>query len=148
MYKPLVRPILKYPEKSLLKPSEVMEKFNNELVYLVADMFKTIQAIDWGNPVGLAAPQIGVNKQVFIAQGKVYVNPHILNTANSVSFENEGCYSLEKNKDYMVKRPQTVWVSYQDINGKKYEEKLNGFKARVFCHEYDHLKGKLCSSGN
>lgn len=142
----LIKKIMKYPAECLLKTSEAVKDFDNGLLQLALDLSKTMQNVEWGKPVGLAAPQIGINKQVFIAQDKIYVNPKITGMSKSISFEKEGCYSLEENKSYQVERPQSVWVEYQDLDGNYYKDKLNGFKARVFCHEYDHLCGKLCAN--
>ncbi len=140
--------IYKYPDEVLLRPSENV---------LLAEAFEidkwlrdTLKDLDWGDVVGLAAPQIGINKNVFLARDgelvlKTYVNPVITYYSDKKSLKKEGCYSLETNKfDYPVWRAKYIKMRWCDLEGNTYYEKFEGFEAQVLQHEYDHLLGKLC----
>lgn len=97
------------------------------------------------NGIGLAAPQIGLNKRVFVmgnpSQSYICVNPEVISGTGSVK-QQEGCLSFP-GLWLHVNRHETVQVKYQDIIGKEHIKEFNGIVARVFQHEYDHLNG-LC----
>lgn len=135
--------IYKYPDKVLLTPStDVTLEEGQEINKLLRE---NVRELKWGNVVGLAAPQIGLNKNVFIALDKTYLNPKITWYNPDVEIKEEGCYSLEENKfDYKVKRSKTIKMSYETLAGEKKEGVFMGFQAQVLQHEYDHLLGKLC----
>jgi len=109
---------------------------------LIAAMFETMVA---SRGVGLAAPQVGINEQIFVVDtGKeilTVVNPRIIKTAGSEVME-EGCLSIPRVL-VDVKRAKTVWVEFTDGENRKVRGQLNGLLAKVFQHEYDHLQGKL-----
>ncbi len=143
-------PIVLYAEhpEILRKPARKVERFDDELETFVFQLNASMQAVTWGNPVGLAANQVGDDRAVFIAEGRVYVNPEIVWTTNAPADRAlEGCYSLEANRDFYVSRAPSIRVRWQDMKGKHYEQRFNGFHARVIQHEMDHLLGKLCSDG-
>lgn len=97
--------------------------------------------------VGLAAPQVGVNQQIFVADigdgtgPAAYINPKILKKSGSQKME-EGCLSIP-GVTVPVKRPQKVLVKYTDEHNQIVETELTDLLARVFQHESDHLHGKL-----
>lgn len=95
--------------------------------------------------VGLAAPQVGISQQIFVAdvgQGPLaIINPKILKKIGSEKME-EGCLSIPGIK-VNVKRPKEIVVQYTDEHNQKVETKLSELLARVFLHESDHLNGKL-----
>ena len=109
---------------------------------LIAAMFETMIAC---KGVGLAAPQVGINEQIFVVDtGKevfAAVNPKIIKTAGSEVME-EGCLSIPRVL-VDIKRAKTVWVEFTDGENQRVRAKLNGLVAKVFQHEYDHLQGKL-----
>lgn len=135
--------IYKYPDKILLTPSvDVTLEEGQEINKLLRE---NITELKWGEVVGLAAPQIGLNKNVFIALDKTYLNPKIIWYNPETEIKEEGCYSLKENKfDYKVKRSKGIRMSYETLSGKKKEGVFMGFQAQVMQHEYDHLLGKLC----
>jgi peptide deformylase len=95
--------------------------------------------------VGIAGPQVGIVKRVVvidIGEGKIeLVNPKI--TASSgTQYGSEGCLSVPGVYGE-VERPNVVTVEAQDRNGKEFTITGEGFLARAFCHELDHLDGKL-----
>lgn len=102
--------------------------------------------------VGLAAPQIGLNEDVFVYNpseskdwARVVCNPIVTKYSEKVIVEEEGCLSLRS--DYcagQVARSTWIEVQYQNELGQNVRRRLKGFEARVFQHEYDHLKGILC----
>lgn len=135
--------LITYPNEILLTPStDVDVKEGQEIAELLR---KEILSLTWGSCVGLAAPQIGLNKNVFIALKKVYFNPKIIWYSPEKQILSEGCFSLEKNKyDYKVERHDKIKLSWMNFMGKQREEFFSGFEAEVIQHEYDHLLGKLC----
>ena len=109
---------------------------------LIASM---IDAMHEHKGIGLAAPQVGVSEQIFVADiGKgplVVVNPQILQRSGS-HIKEEGCLSIP-GVVLKVKRPQKIRVKYLNENNKILEKEYSDLLARVILHETDHLKGKL-----
>ncbi len=143
----MIHPIVKYGDPVLETPTRLVEKFDEELQALTADMFESMYA---AQGVGLAAPQIGVGLCVAVidvSNGKnpeakiVCANPEITH-AEGEQREEEGCLSLPGFRGY-VARPQFVTIRAQDVNGKEFEMRGEGLLARAFCHEIDHLNGTL-----
>jgi len=93
--------------------------------------------------VGLAAPQIGLNKRVFFALGEVFINPKPINfsTNNSVSYE--GCCSLDG--CYEVRRLCSLSMRWINGAGQLCHKRFEGNMAAIMFHELDHLDGKLIS---
>lgn len=97
------------------------------------------------NGIGLAAPQIGIRKRLFVMEinGQVYhcFNPRILEFGNELEVLSEGCLSFP-GEECTIKRPKEITVSYTDEQGITNKvEKLTGLAARCFQHELDHLNG-------
>lgn len=109
---------------------------------LMDAMLETMYAV---KGIGLAAPQVGINQQIFvidIGEGPLYVaNPQILKRSGSEGME-EGCLSLP-GKVVTVRRPKTIRVKFLDQNNQPAEKIFSGLLARAFLHENDHLLGKL-----
>ena len=109
---------------------------------LISAMFETMIA---SKGIGLAAPQVGINEQIFVVDtGKevfVAINPRIIKAAGNEVME-EGCLSIPRVL-VDVKRAKTVWVEFTDQENRVVRAQLNGLVAKVFQHEYDHLQGKL-----
>ncbi len=95
--------------------------------------------------VGLAAPQIGINQQIFVADiglgPLAVINPKILKRSGSEWME-EGCLCLP-GITVNVKRARNISVRYVDENNQTVEREFDDLMARVFMHETDHLSGKL-----
>lgn len=134
-------------EEILSKKCKPVKEITPRVVQLCEDMIDTMFEADG---VGLAAPQVGIMKRIFVAlpypeqeEPEVYVmiNPEILETEGSQE-SSEGCLSVP---GYMglVDRPQRVKVRYMDINGETVEDEFEDFAATVICHENDHLDGIL-----
>jgi peptide deformylase len=143
-----IRTILHYPDKRLRIPGEVVTDFDDALRLLIDDMAETMYAAPG---VGLAAPQIGVSKRIFIidtAAGedepsdlRVFINPEILATEGEILFE-EGCLSFPGVREE-IKRYERVTVRAIDEHGKPFELTTDGLLAIAIQHENDHLEGKL-----
>ncbi|HKQ04717.1 MAG TPA: peptide deformylase [Blastocatellia bacterium] len=139
--------LIKYPNPILFKKSAPVE-ITKEVRDFVDEMFAFMKGeLTWGEPVGLAAPQVGHNVRIFIALKQVYINPELtpVEEAGTTVYE-EGCYSLEKERyDYKVRRYNEILLRWQNRKGKWRQERIKGFRAQVIQHEYDHLEGRLCS---
>jgi len=109
---------------------------------LIAAMFETMIAC---KGVGLAAPQVGINEQIFVVDtGKeafAVINPKIIRSTGSEVMD-EGCLSIPR-VQVDVKRAKNVLVEFTDGENRRVRTQLNGLLARVFLHEYDHLQGIL-----
>ena len=136
--------ILKMGEETLREVSSPVPCINEEIKILIDEMFITLKK---SNGIGLAAPQIGKNIRLFIVQleedsGMVFINPEIIRTSNEQCSMEEGCLSIPKVYEKVI-RPKDVTLQYMDINGKKQLIQATGLLARVIQHEYDHLNGVL-----
>jgi peptide deformylase len=144
----VIRPILCYPDKRLREPGQEVEVFDEALRALIDDMAETMYAAPG---VGLAAPQIGISKRLFIvdvATGddepsdlRVFINPEIIATEGDTTF-NEGCLSFPGIQEE-VDRAAKVTVRALDQLGKPFELEAEGLLAIAIQHENDHLNGKL-----
>lgn len=143
----MIHPIVKFGDPVLETPTRAVEKFDEELQKLVADMFESMYA---AQGVGLAAPQIGSSLRIAVIdvtngknpEGKlVCANPEIVH-AEGEQREEEGCLSVPGFRGH-VARPLYVTIRAFDVSGKEFEMRGEGLLARAFCHEIDHLKGTL-----
>jgi peptide deformylase len=137
--------IVHYPEPVLLQPGEAVTEFDEDLKKLVADMFETMYE---ARGVGLAAPQVGVSKRLFVmdcsggedpAQRIVMINPEILRVEGEQDGE-EGCLSFP-GIYFPVKRDFRAVVRAHDLNGKLFEVDGMELTARCMLHETDHCDG-------
>lgn len=108
---------------------------------LIKAMFKFM--IENGG-VGLAAPQVGIKKRIFIMGNfqklVACINPKIVSLSEERENDLEGCLSFP-DLFMKVKRPSSAVVQYNLVSGELVERELTEFEARVFLHEYDHLIG-------
>ena len=132
-----------YPDPRLRKVSEPVTQFDSSLADLTKRMFELMR-LEKG--VGLAAPQVGVNLRLFVANAtgkpeddRVIVNP-VLHDAEGSELDEEGCLSLPKIRTE-VDRATKIRLQGQDLDGKPYELHGEDFEARVWQHETDHLNG-------
>ena len=140
MYGPLK--IRLYGDPCLQTKSKAVKEVGPVERMLISAMFETMIAC---KGVGLAAPQVGINEQIFVVDtGKeifAAINPRIIRTAGSEVME-EGCLSIPRVL-VDVKRAKTLWVEFTDGENHLVRAQLSGLLAKVFQHEYDHLQGKL-----
>jgi peptide deformylase len=139
--------VLKYPDPVLARKGAPVTEFGPELAEFVADMFESMYA---AQGIGLAAPQIGVSRQITVIDTSfkknpddkiVLINPVIVEREGS-QYEEEGCLSLPEIRE-KVKRAAKVKVRAQDLNGDSFELEGEELLARAFQHEIDHLHGVL-----
>ena len=163
-----IREIIEVPDPRLKVISESVTQFDDELKTLVADMFETMYDAPG---IGLAAIQVGVPLRVLVidlqpddpdaepevctAHGghthshqpvkrepRVFINPEILDPSEDLSVYSEGCLSVpDIYAD--VERPARIRARWQDLDGKAYDEEIEGLLATCLQHEMDHLEGIL-----
>ncbi|MBO6000528.1 MAG: peptide deformylase [Spirochaetales bacterium] len=136
--------IMKLGEEVLREKCTPVTEFDDALRILIQAMYETMEEADG---IGLAAPQVGVDKRFFVVglpdgTKKEFINPQITGTSVETSPYEEGCLSLP-NVYHEVIRPSKVIISAQDMNGNPFTLKASGLMARVIQHEYDHLDGVL-----
>ncbi|HEY9577425.1 MAG TPA: peptide deformylase [Pseudobacillus sp.] len=140
-------PIVYYPDAILEKKCEPVTQFDKKLKKLVKDMYETMIAADG---VGLAAPQIGRDMQLAIVDVEddhgliTLINP-VIEEAKGSDTDVEGCLSFPGLYGH-VTRPFSVKVKAQDVKGRFFTLKADGFLARAIQHEIDHLQGVLFTS--
>jgi peptide deformylase len=157
----MILPIVAYGAPVLRKVAGDITNDYPQLDKFIADMWDTMY---YSNGVGLAAPQVNKDIRVFVidteqifenleddekgkysdAPGvkKVFINPHIVDLEGEEWSYNEGCLSIPKIREDIM-RPETVVLEYLDESFQSKTESFSGITARVIQHEYDHLEGKL-----
>lgn len=138
-----LRRIFQDGEEILLKRSREVVNFDERLGTLLDDMWDTMHVADG---VGLAAPQVGILKRAVIVEADdvklELINPQIV-SADGEQIDEEGCLSVDSQKNCFVLRPYTVTVRAFDRHGEPFERTVEGLAARAVCHELDHLEGIL-----
>jgi len=122
--------------------SETIKDYNN-ISHLIENMFKIMYQYQG---VGLAANQIGVAKRIFTykynSDTNYFINPEIILQSNQLQTTSEGCLSIPSLFSD-VSRPDYITIKGYDLDGKERYKEANGFLARIFFHEIDHLNGTL-----
>ena len=143
----MIYPIVKFGDLVLEAKAAPVTEFDSALRTLLDDMFESMYA---AHGVGLAAPQIGISRRIAVidvtfkenpVQKLVLINPEIIHTEGRIS-QNEGCLSIPEFREN-VTRPKKVTVRAQNAKGEFFEHTGEELLARAFCHETDHLNGKL-----
>lgn len=141
-----VRKIVQYGDKHLNKISEEVKEINDEIKSLIQDLKDTLATV---SGVGLAAPQIAVNKRVILidvtednSNPIILINPKVKEASKETAIDYEGCLSYV-NHEGLVERPTSMVVEALNEDGKSITYTVKDFMARVFCHEMDHLEGIL-----
>jgi len=150
----MIYPVVAYGMSVLKKKCAEISKSDKslDLKKLSEDMFETMYAADG---VGLAAPQINLPIQVFVIDGNpmveegeekdfkhVFINPVMIEESGKRWKYEEGCLSIPNIREE-VERFDTIKIRYFDLDWKEQELVLEGMKARIVQHEYDHLQGVL-----
>lgn len=135
-------------DRVLRQPAKRVTKIDDEVRQLARQMLQTMYSEDG---IGLAAPQVGVNKQLIVVDCEpdkpetpalILINPVITKTSAEKCVIQEGCLSIPQ--VYLdVTRPETIEVSFKDENGRPQKIKAQGLLARVIQHEIDHLNGVM-----
>jgi peptide deformylase len=131
-----------YGDPCLRKRSKAVKDVGPSERFLINSMIETMRS---HKGIGLAAPQIGLNEQLFVVDVGdgpfVVINPHIISKSGSDVME-EGCLSIPEVL-IKVKRAESIVVVYMDENNRQVHLRCNGLLAKVIQHETDHLNGKL-----
>ena len=136
-----------YDNELLRKKSKPVTEITPKIITLLDDMRDTLKK---ANGVGLAAPQVGILRRIYVIDTGVeegkhefveFINPEIIFTEGKQEGA-EGCLSVP-GKYGITSRPAKVTVKAQDRNGKWFEYTGTNLFARCLCHEYDHLDGIL-----
>ena len=157
----MILPIVAYGTPVLRKVCKDIDANYPGLEKLIDDMWETMYN---SNGVGLAAPQINKDIRLFVMDSMqifedqeedekddfpdapgykgVFINAHILKTDGDEWSYNEGCLSIPKIREDVM-RPQGVTLRFLDESFKEVTKTFNGISARIILHEYDHTDGKL-----
>lgn len=139
-----LRTIRTYEDELLRKKSRPVDEVTERIRTLIQDMIETMRS---EKGVGLAAPQVGILKRIFIVDIldgngiRVFINPEILERQGTQK-DIEGCLSIPGAQEE-VERPNKIKVKALNENGKEFIIEADGFLARAICHENDHLDGIL-----
>ena len=141
--------IHKLGSEALTAPNLIVkeDRFGTDGLKLFTNEMLACMALAGG--IGLAAPQVGKNKRIFVmgdsTETFVCINPVILEASEATNVFSEGCLSFPGLYLDII-RPTAVKVAYYDVDGKLMEKALDGIQARCFQHELDHLGGILFTS--
>lgn len=149
----MILPIYLYGQPVLREVCEDIPQDYPNLNTLIENMFETMYEAEG---IGLAAPQIGLNKRIFVIDleplaeddakyagfKKVFINPQIIEYIGEEVKMEEGCLSIPGIHEAVL-REGTIRIQYFDENFVKYDEVYSDFFARCIQHEYDHIEGKL-----
>jgi peptide deformylase len=133
-----------YGDPVLREKSSRVEEINDEIREILDNL---VDSMHEAGGVGLAAPQIGINKRIFVIEiedGNVrkVINPEFLEFSEEIVENEEGCLSVP-GVYKKVKRPARVKIKYTDENGEEVVESAEGLLSRAFQHENDHLDAIL-----
>jgi len=152
----MIRPILKANDKKLRLISKPVPKVDKKVLSLIEDLRDTLAMQEDPEGVGLAAPQIGKNVQVFVMKignsVKSVINPVVIDLKNKKESNSgkkkarkkskimEGCLSLPHFYGPLKRNPK-ITIKYLDEQGKEITEVFTDFPAQIVQHEIDHLNG-------
>ena len=148
-----IRTIVEVPDPLLRQISTPVEKVDDEVRALIADMFETMYDAPG---IGLAAIQVGVPKRILVIDlqepkeeggdpvrdPRVFINPEIVQSSDQEVPYTEGCLSVP-DQYAEVDRPDRIRARWLDEQGKAHEEEIEGLLATCLQHEMDHLEGVL-----
>lgn len=146
-------PLVMYPAPVLRRIATPVKHFDNELAQLCAGMLATMEQ---HRGVGLAAPQVGVSRRIFVtnhvgsgpehaAHQRVWINP-VITSASGEHLHEEGCLSIP-GCYAQLRRPAKINITWQDLRGEHhnatFDAEVGDFLAVITQHELDHLDGRL-----
>lgn len=145
--------ITNYSDSLLLRTESTKVKIDSNDVVLktfIDRLYATVRdSMSLG--VGIAAPQVGILKEIIWVQRfdkenfpfEVYLNPEIIEYSEEKQPCLEGCLSIPKRRDTTYTRSETIVIKYDRLDKKQVQEEVSGFTAVIFQHEIDHLNGIL-----
>ena len=128
----------------LRQKAEPVKPINAEIAKIAAEMIETMHQ---NKGVGLAGPQVGIMKRIFVVHidgdvPRIFINPSIVGTSQETEKLEEGCLSVPGVWVDVV-RPAAVRVQAWNEKGRPFTIEADGILARAILHEYDHLEGTL-----
>ncbi len=150
----MIRDLEYYGSPVLRRQADPVLELTDEIRVLVQDMYETMVE---HKGVGLAAPQIGVSKSLFVMcveretedgdlifcdYPRVFINPTIISTSETLVSGREGCLSIPGLRADVL-RPHAIRVQAMNLDGQVFIDDYEGFVARIIMHETDHLNGIL-----
>lgn len=153
----MIQKILLSNDPILRQKSKAVSRVDKKVLKLVRDLKDTLSVQKDPEGVGLAAPQIGKNLRVFVANYKgferVVINPEVIKIESGIKNQEsskkrnkkeilEGCLSLPYYYG-PLKRAQKITIKYLNEKGEEVTETFEGFNAQIIMHEIDHLEGIL-----
>jgi len=147
---PIYQTTDEHQHKTLLSLSTEIDPLDKNTAVLVKRMKESLLSTDGG--VGIAAPQVGINRKVIWVQRfdkpgeplEYFINPVIVWRSELQNLGPEGDLSIPDFRDQFY-RSKVIQLEYVDLQGQKYSEMVEGFTAVIFQHEIDHLFGILIS---
>lgn len=140
-----MRKIRLYGEKILRKRAMEVNNIDEKTIKLINTMKQTLKKVQG---LGLAAPQVGVSKRIFIAVNKnsgniiTAINPYIINISEDEEIDTEGCLSFPEIY-FAIRRAKKVILKAYNEKGREFTIEAEGLLSRCFQHEMDHLNGIL-----
>jgi peptide deformylase len=136
--------IITFGNELLRRKAEPVKPIGAEYVEIAEEM---IEIMRQGKGVGLAGPQVGLMKRIFVVHTegdipRVFINPSIIETSQERVKYEEGCLSVPGIWEDVI-RPETIRVQAWNERGRPFTLETGGILARVIQHEYDHLEGIL-----
>ncbi|MDR3115018.1 MAG: peptide deformylase [Treponema sp.] len=136
--------ILTLGNELLRQKAEPITKINGKIAEIAEALLNTLYL---GKGVGLAGPQVGLMKRIFVVHidkdiPRVFINPSLLETSEETVKYEEGCLSIP-GIWVEVARPKTLRIQAWNEKGRPFTQDAEGILARVILHEYDHLEGTL-----
>ena len=140
----MIYEIKKYGETVLREIAQEVDKIDDEILEILDNMVETMRS---AKGVGLAAPQVGISKRIFLCdQGdgvvRKVINPLITPLTEKLMDYEEGCLSVPGIYK-KVQRPEKIKIEYLNEKGESVTEEVEGFLAIIMQHEYDHLNAVL-----
>lgn len=140
----MIYEIRKYGDPILREVAQKVEKVDDEILEILDNMVETMYST---KGVGLAAPQVGISKRIFVCdQGdgviRKIINPVITPLTDTLIDCEEGCLSVPGIYK-KVQRPEKIKIEYMNEKGEEVIEEVEGFLAIIMQHEYDHLEAVL-----
>lgn len=146
-------PLAYYGDPILRKKADLIPKITPDIEKLIEEMVETMVAF---NAKGIAAPQVHQSLRLFVirqplrkddiqyepGEVKVFINPILSLHSTETCIFHEGCLSIPGQR-FEVVRPKEVMIEYTTIVGKRVQERISGWEARIVLHEYDHIEGIL-----
>ncbi len=142
-----MRKLFLHPDAVLRRRAEPVDTIDSGIVSLVADM---IQIMKEERGLGLAAPQVGASKRIFVTEGEseeggdelIFINPKFILVDGLLESSEEGCLSLPDIRGTVRRQPHVI-VEAQDLQGQSFTLEGSDLMARCWQHEMDHLDGIL-----